>query len=361
MIRIVTICTSAILCLGTAGLRGAEPAITAVPLPSIPEPSSSEDATSPPEVPTPFDMTRADIRAFADLMVRKHDFDRTTIDALLASGERQPRILEAISRPAEKVAPWWQYRARFLTARRIREGHEFWQQHRAQLEKVATETGVPAQYIVAILGVETFYGRITGSWRVIDALMTLGFDYPPRATYFRSELENFLVLARDQQVPATSARGSYAGALGAPQFMPSSWLRYAVDGSGDGKTNLFSDWDDVIASVANYFRISGWQRGGTVLLEAKAPAQLAASLDPRNLELKATLGSLRAAGVEFISNEPPSTRAILLPAELENGLSVRIGLHNFWVITRYNRSIRYAMATHDLAQELAALERASPQ
>lgn len=320
----------------------------------MPVPSLPEDLTPPPEVPTRFNLQRADIQAFVDLMVQKHGFDRAALMTLLASAERQPRILEAIARPAEKMSPWWQYRARFLTPQRVREGREFLQQHRAELAKVQADTGVPAEYIVAILGVETFYGRITGNWRVVDALMTLGFDYPPRANYFRGELENFLVLARDQNLPAATARGSYAGALGAPQFMPSSWQRFAVDGGGDGRTNLFSDWDDVIASIGNYFRASGWKRGGTVLLEAKAPPELAATLDPRNLELNETLGSLREKGVTFTSSDPPGERAILLPAELENGLSVRIGLHNFAVITRYNRSIRYAMAAYDLAQEIAA-------
>ena len=324
-------------------------------MPAVPIPSLPEDLTPPLEVPTRFDMQRDDIREFVQLMVRKHGFDRTTITALLAGAERQPRILDAIARPAEKLAPWWQYRARFLTPQRIREGHEFWLQHRAALAKATADTGVPPEYIVAILGVETFYGRITGNWRVLDALMTLGFDYPPRAGYFRGELENFLVLAREQDLPAGSARGSYAGAMGAPQFMPSSWQRFAVDGGGDGKTNLFSDWDDVIASIANYFKANGWKRGGKVLLEAKAPPELAASLDPRNLDLNETLSSLRTQGVSFESAEPAGTRAILLPAELENGLSVRIGLHNFSVITRYNRSIRYAMAAYDLAQEIAAL------
>jgi membrane-bound lytic murein transglycosylase B len=350
LIRIATAAALAVLLLAASSVGASAQQPPSVPVPSLPE-----DLTPPPEVPTRFDLNREDIRAFADLMVQKHGFDRTAIMALLASAERQPRILDAIARPAEKMSPWWQYRARFLTPQRIREGHEFWQQHRATLVKVQADTGVPPEYIVAILGVETFYGRITGNWRVIDALMTLGFDYPPRASYFRGELENFLVLARDEKLPAETARGSYAGALGAPQFMPSSWQRFAVDGSGDGLTNLFSDWDDVIASIGNYFRANGWQRGGGVLLEASASPELAATLDPRNLELNETLGSLRRKGVTFSSTDAASERAILLPAELENGLAVRIGLHNFAVITRYNRSIRYAMAAHDLAQEIAAL------
>jgi membrane-bound lytic murein transglycosylase B len=306
-------------------------------VPGIPIPSLPDDSAFSMEIPSRFDLQRDDIRSFVDLMVAKHGFERSAVSKLLAVAERQPKILDAIARPAEKITPWWQYRARFLTPQRIREGREFLHQHRAQLAKAQAATGVPAEYIVAIIGVETFYGRVTGNWRVLDALATLGFDYPPRSAFFRDELESFLVLARDQKLAVDGARGSYAGAMGASQF------------------NLFDDWDDVIASVGNYFHAFGWQPGAPVLLEANAPPELAATLDPRNLELTETLGSLRARGVKFDSAEPDTTPAMLLPAELESGLSVRLGLKNFMVITRYNRSIRYAMATHDLAQQIAAL------
>ena len=331
----------------------AEP-IPGVPIPSVPEDSSIAGA-APPQLPSHFDLRREDIRSFISMMVKNHGFERTALTALLAGAEHQPKILDAIARPAEKVMPWWQYRAKFLTSQRIRDGYAFLQEHREQLAKVQAATGVPAEYVVAILGVESFYGRITGHWKVLDALMTLGFDYPPRSSFFRAELETFLVLAREQGFAADSARGSYAGAMGPPQFMPSSWQRYGVDGGKDGKSDLLSDWDDVIASVAHYFQANGWKRGATVLIEATAPPELAERLDSRNLELNETLGSLRARGVKFNSAIAEDAAAILLPAELSTGLSVRIGLHNFMVITRYNRSIRYAMAAHDLAQEIAAL------
>jgi membrane-bound lytic murein transglycosylase B len=299
----------------------------------------------------PFDLGRPDIQAFIDGVVKKHGFSREQVVGWLSQGVRQPRIIEAITRPAERVLPWWQYRANFLTERRIAEGAQFWAQHRERLDRIEAQTGVSAAHIVAIIGVETFYGRITGRWRVLDALMTLGFDYPPRQTFFRSELEQFLLLAREEQIDLASALGSYAGAMGAPQFMPSSYRRYAIDGGADTRRNLFTDWDDVIASVANYLKEHGWEPNQPVLLDAAHPdQQLMATLNPRNLDLNDTLAGLRGRGVTFATTLPPATRAILVPAELEDRPSVRIGLRNFHVITRYNRSIRYAMAVHDLAE-----------
>ena len=300
-----------------------------------------------------FDLSRPEIQDFVSTLVTRHGFAREHLLETLAGAEPQPRILELIARPAERVAPWWRYRSNFLTADRIDGGAAFWSMHRPALERAERQTGVPAAYIVAIIGVETAYGRVTGSWRALDALMTLGFDYPPRAPFFRDELEQLLLLARDEGLDAGNLRGSYAGALGPPQFMPSSYRRYAVDADGDGHRDLLRDWDDVIISVANYFSAHGWGIGLPVLLEASSDAATFAQLDFRNLELNETLGSLRAKGVKFASDMPDMTPAMLLPAELETGPNVRIGLANFKVITQYNRSIRYAMAVHDLAADIS--------
>ncbi len=301
-----------------------------------------------------FDLGRPDIQQFINGIVERHGFTREAVTSWLALGVREPRILEAISRPAERVTPWWQYRANFLTERRIEEGVQFWEQHRERLDRMESDTGVSAAHVVAIIGVETFYGRIMGRWRVLDALMTLGFEYPPRQAFFRSELEHFLVLAREEGIDPSAVLGSYAGAMGAPQFMPSSYRRFAVDGGDDRRRDLFADWDDVIASVANYLKVHGWRRGEPVLVDAESDeAGLMATLDPRDLELRETVGSLRARGLRFEVALPATSPAILLPAELEDRPNVRVGFRNFHVITRYNRSIRYAMAVHDLAQALA--------
>jgi len=338
-------------------------------------PSSSPAATAPspdtpaaslanalPTEPVPFDLTRADIREFIDEVAARHGLPPDELRAVLGAALFQPRIIAAISRPAESVLEWWQYRDRLVTAERISRGVEFARAQRAPLEAASAATGVAPQYITAILGIETNYGRNTGSWRVLDALMTLGFDYPPRARFFRGELEQFLLLAREEQLDPRATRGSYAGAMGAPQFIPSSYRRYAVngalEGASDPRRDLFTNWDDVIGSVANYFLVHGWQRDAPVLLDVAASAEtvgkVAPTLDRRNLELRESAASARALGFDIPATLTDDTPVILLPATLAERPNVRIGLRNFQVITRYNRSILYAMAVHDLATAIAA-------
>jgi len=301
-----------------------------------------------------FDLARADIRQYVESAAASEGIAPEDFYGLLAKAEPKPKIIEAMERPAEKVSPWWEYRKRFLTPQRVREGVAFWQQHRELLERISAERGVAPEYIVSILGVETYYGRITGNYRVLDALATLAFDYPPRSPFFSKELTQFLLLSREESVDPTTALGSYAGAMGAPQFMPSSYRRYAVDGDGDGRRDLFASWDDVVASIANYFREHDWQVGGPVLIEARLAEGRRLELDPRNLSLTDTLDSARAKGLVFESTLPGDSKVILIPAETEHGTGVRIGFANFVTITRYNRSVRYAMAVHDLAQAVAA-------
>jgi membrane-bound lytic murein transglycosylase B len=303
---------------------------------------------------TRFDLERADIQQWVNETSAANGIAENEIYALLAKAEPQPKIIELMTRPAERVSPWWQYRARFMTEQRIAEGAQFFVEHRERLERTHAATGVAPEYIVAIIGVETFYGRITGKFRVLDALATLAFDYPPRAPFFRSELAHFLLLAREEAVDPLTALGSYAGAMGAPQFMPSSYRRWAVDGSDDKRRNLFADWDDVIASVANYFAAHGWERDGVVLAESALEPDARIVADPRNLTLNETLDGLRAKGVDVESTSPGSTPALLIPAEQKDGPAYRVGFKNFEVITRYNRSIRYAMAVHDLAGSIVA-------
>jgi len=303
---------------------------------------------------TRFDLDRPEIQAFVEATAAAQKMQPLDIYRLLAKAEPQPKIIELISKPAEKVAPWWQYRERFITEQRVSEGAQFMLEHRARLEKAHRETGVAPEYVVAIIGVETFYGRITGKYRVLDALATPAFDYPPRGDFFRGELAQFIALSHEESVDPLTAMGSYAGAMGASQFMPSSYRMYAVDGGNDRQRDLFADWDDIIASVANYFKAHGWVADGPVLAEAVLQPDAPVVADPGNLALNETVAGLTAKGVEFdAAAQDANTPVLLLPAETQVGPSYRVGFKNFEVITRYNRSIRYAMAVHDLAQTIA--------
>jgi membrane-bound lytic murein transglycosylase B len=303
--------------------------------------------------PTGFDTDREDIRAFIDEVSRRNDIDRDALQKLIANAEPQPKIIERMSKPAERVLAWWEYRNRFISEKRIADGVKFWQEHKAVLDRVSAERGVPAEYLVAIMGVETVYGAVTGHDRVLDALATLAFDYPPRATFFRSELEQFVLLTREESIDPLTALGSYAGAMGVPQFMPSSYRRYAVDGDADQKRNLWANIDDVVASIANYFRENGWQTGGPVVTEAYLDPEAPFVIDTRNLELNETVQSLNAKGVQVKIGVPAETPVLLISAEQQDGPAYRVGFANFQVITKYNRSVRYAMAVHDLAQAIA--------
>jgi membrane-bound lytic murein transglycosylase B len=295
------------------------------------------------------DVHRADVKEFIGQMAEQYDFKKRSLRKLMKSAQSQPAILQAMDRPAEKAKPWYEYRTLFLNERRIREGTEFWLAHRQDLDRASVRSGVAPEYIAAILGVETYYGRLTGSYRVIDALATLAFDYPPRAKFFRDELEQFLLLTRDFDMDPLAIKGSYAGAMGAPQFMPSNYRRFAVDANSDGRIDLWSNWPDVCASVGNYLREHGWNEGEPVLADATVDPAKAADLDGRKLALDETVGSLKAKGVIFDSSMPDDAPAILIAADEPDGVHWRVGYNNFFVITRYNHSALYAMAVYELA------------
>ncbi|HKZ72715.1 MAG TPA: lytic murein transglycosylase B [Steroidobacteraceae bacterium] len=329
--------------------------ILALHAPAAPAQEAQTAAIALTPAQSQFDLARPEILAFVqEVASRNESLDQRSVLELLGKAAPQPRILELISRPAERVSPWWEYRARFLNEQRIAEGARFWEANRKVLERVSRGRGVPPEYIVAIIGVETLYGRITGGFRVLDALATLAFDYPPRSDYFRRELEQFMLLAREEPVDPLSALGSYAGAMGAPQFMPSSYRRYAVDGGTDQRRDLWTAWDDVIASVANYFREHGWETGAPVLAEVELDPDPTFTIDTRNLELNETVDSLRANGVRVLQDAPGDTPTLLVFAERPDGPAYRVGFRNFQVITHYNRSARYAMAVHELAHAIAA-------
>jgi len=305
-----------------------------------------------------FDPNRPEIVAFVNEVVRADGLDRRQVRQLLKQAQPQPKIIEIMNRPLEKVSPWWEYREHFVTEERISDGVQFWHEHEAALEHVASDYQVPPEYLVAILGIETKYGRSTGHYRVLDALATLAFDYPPRQRYFSGELEQFLLLVKEASLDPLTTTGSYAGAMGAPQFMPSVYRRYAVDANTDKQRDLWGDWDDILASVANYLREHGWAPGGPVLAETRLDPDPTFQIEPRNLELNETVDSLSVHGVHLELAMPPDTPAVLLSAEQRDGPAYRVGFHNFYVITRYNNSARYAMAVYDLAQ--AVRERLQP-
>ncbi len=300
------------------------------------------------------DLDQPEVRSFIDQMVSEHDFDRAALEATLREAEVKDAILEAIARPAEKTLTWAEYRRIFITRERIEAGADFWREHRDMLEEIATSTGVPEEIIVGIIGVETYYGRITGNYRVLDALSTLAFHYPPRSPFFTRELESYLLLVREEGMDPTDATGSYAGAMGRPQFMPSSYLAYAVDSTGDGRRDIWNNWTDVAGSIANYFNAHGWRAGEDVTVQASLGSGFSGSTEYENvLTPRDTVESLSSNGVMFMTDLPGESKGQLLNYEGDAGLEHWVGFHNFFVITRYNRNVMYALAVHQLGREVA--------
>jgi membrane-bound lytic murein transglycosylase B len=304
------------------------------------------------------DVSRPDVRAFIGDLVKKDGFEKPYLLAVLGKVESKQTILDAMGRPAEKVKSWPDYRNIFLTPRRISAGVDFFREHEARLRKISGRTGVPPEIIAAILGVETFYGTRTGSFRAVDSLATLAFDYPPRATFFRSELRQLFLLAREEQLDVGSLLGSYAGALGPPQFIPSSYRNFAVDGNGDGRRDLFQNWDDIMASVANYFAVHNWQRGQPIATRAEFARNTVPPTGPTELVLKDTVGSLTRQHVQFSTDLPETAPALLVTLPREDGNEYWVGFQNYYAITRYNRSTMYALAVFQLSEAIEAGTRA---
>jgi len=299
------------------------------------------------------DVERADVKAFIESMAQQHDYDRAELRDILGQAQIKQSIIEQISKPAEKTLSWAEYRLIFLTRERVRAGADFWQENRDTLDDISQSTGVPAEILVAIIGVETYFGRITGGHRVLDALTTLAFNYPPRKTFFRHELEEFLLLVREEGMQATDAFGSYAGAMGRPQFMPSSYRAYAVDSTGDGRRDIWNNWADVAGSVANYFVAHGWNAGEEITSQATLSSRWRGPLPDNTLTPAETVSSLSELGVMFVTNLPNDSESQLITLEGDRGTEHWVGFHNFFVITRYNRSVMYALAVHQLGREIA--------
>lgn len=299
------------------------------------------------------DLDRPDVSAFIESMVRDHNYSQEKLRDILGQAEIRQSIIEKISKPAEKRLNWAEYRKIFITKERIRAGVTFWGENREALEAVSQETGVPVEILVGIVGVETYFGRIDGGHRVLDALTTLAFDYPPRSKFFRRELEQFLLLVREEDLQATEAVGSYAGAMGRPQFMPSSFRRYAVDSSGDGKRDIWNNWTDVAGSIANYFIRHGWKSGDEVVALATLGQSWSGPVPKNRLKAEDTVAGLSRKGVMFSTELPAESAGQLLTLKGNQGEEYWVGFDNFFVITRYNRSVMYALAVHQLGQEIA--------
>ncbi len=289
------------------------------------------------------------IPRFIDEMVIKHQFRRDELENVFARAQHLPAVIEAISRPAT-IKPWPEYRAAFVNPKRIRLGLEFWGKYRQTLRRAEKRYGVPQEIVIAVIGVETLYGQNAGNHRVLDALTTLAFDYPRRADFFRAELENYLLLAREQQFDLLTIRGSYAGALGIPQFMPSSYRNYAIDFNGNRKTDLLREDRDAIGSVANYLQGYGWIRNEPVAVRAQAGGEPPAG----DTRAPRTLAEWAAAGVTPDADLAPDRPARLIDLTVEDGRESWLAFNNFEVITRYNNSDFYAMSVFQLAGELKA-------
>ncbi len=309
---------------------------------------------------------RADVRAFAAEVAAETGLDRRDVERWFAAARFQPKVVAAMDRPLLEPPKWYQYAPPFVAQERIDGGLKFWRDHAATLDRAQAEYGVPAEIIVAIIGVETFYGRITGSYRVIDALATLAFDYPRRATFFRGELKEFVRLARDQRFSPLEAKGSFAGAMGIPQFMPGSYRRFAIDFDGDGNADLWRNHADVIGSVANFLARHDWLRGQPVLLPAViAPEARDTTLRRLDggISERRPLAAWQADGVttspvpDGFSPEPVGVLALEEGSEsAEPAASYWIACPNFYVITRYNRSRLYAASVWALAERLRMLQ-----
>ena len=303
------------------------------------------------------------IPEFIDEMVAKHHFKRAELERAFDQAQYLPAVIDAISRPATS-RPWPEYRASFVNPERIRLGVKFWKEHRTALLHAERKYGVPREIILAVIGVETVYGRDAGTFRILDALTTLAFDYPPRADFFRSELENYLLLARDQQFDLLSVRGSYAGALGIPQFMPSSYRNYAVDSNGNKRIDLINETNDAIYSVANYLKNYGWQsriEEGAAHQGASGkpyPIAVAVRISGGNgateSDMPRTITAWEQAGVvpDISLKDFQGEQARLIDFTVNDGKEFWLVLNNFDVIKHYNNSDYYAMTVFQLAEEV---------
>ncbi len=299
------------------------------------------------------------VKQFIDQMVNKHHFNRSYLDTLFSQvrlyppSPRKKSVTKVV--PLEKL-PWYRYRARYITPTRVTDGVEFWQENQQALARAQKRYHVPANIIVAIIAVESNYGKNKGKYDVIHTLTTLGFSKNRRASYFRKELTQFLLLCREEHLNPLTVKGSYAGAIGQPQFMPSSYRYYAIDFSGDKRRDLINNEDDVIGSIANYFHKNGWKSGQLVAVPAKLKATKsnpALHLPKEKFKPSYTQAKIKSYGLVTTQKLPANAKVRFIRLEQKSRAEYWLGLQNFYVITRYNYSTKYAMAVYQLSQEIA--------
>ena len=303
---------------------------------------------------------RPEIEAFIGEMVERHGFAHTELEGTLRMAQFQPAIVKAISKPAT-AKPWFEFRPLLVSPQRVDDGVAFWNSHAATLERASREFGIPEEIIAAVIGVETNYGVQSGKHRILDALTTLAFDYPKRAGFFRDELEQYLLLSREQRMDVLDVRGSYAGAIGIPQFMPSSYRRYAIDFDSDGKVDLSRSAADAIGSVANYLKSYGWQPGQIAVMPALVNGTNFRDTLFTGTKPSYSLSELWERGVIPQGESPGNLPATLIELENDGGNEYWLGFNNFFVITRYNRSVNYAMSVLQLANEIRAARNSHSQ
>ena len=299
------------------------------------------------------EFNQAEKEKFIQEMVDEHNFEKKALEDLFGKAKLLDHVLEAISRPAEKSKEWHEYRKIFLTEDRIKKGVAFWKENRDLLVAVEEEYGVPREMIVAIIGVETLYGKLDGKYRVIDSLSTLAFNYPKRAPFFRKELKQFLLFTRELKMDPLTRMGSYAGAMGMPQFMPSSFQNFAVDFDKDGEINIWNHKPDIFGSIANYFKHHGWQTGEPVATAAWTESGV--SVDEyveKGLKPSIPLSDLKNSGIRLKRKIDGDPLTSLLAYKQEKSVDHWVIFQNFYTITRYNHSPLYGMAVYQLSEEI---------
>lgn len=296
-------------------------------------------------------ISRLEVRNFITYMMNQHQYDMNTLEEVFSQTSLRPDILKLISTPASAIS-WDEYRKRFVNMERIKGGVGFWDKHAAELGRAREIYGVPEEIIVSIIGIETSYGASTGTYRIMDALTTLAFDFPRRADYFREELEQYLLLAREQKFGLLEIKGSYAGAIGIPQFMPGSYRRYAVDFNHDGKIDLSGSVADAIGSVGNYLKAHGWEADQPIAVRARIRSENFQEFLDAGIKPLHSVKKLREAGIVPLDSITDDTLSALFELNSQGNRQFWLGFKNFYVITRYNRSTFYAMSVFELARAI---------